>query len=283
MNNSSAKRLSEILALEIKERYGVDSVEAVRAKIEELILSDPSSTTFDQYLQLSKTKSHNAEWQKIIEKITIHESYFQRNENILNSVAKTVEQILSEKKTLRMWSVPCATGEEAYDLAFIAAERVYYQKYGTTTLNDKLLEDLSLDHVYIYGTDISETSLKHAKLGQYNDLTMGALRKLDPVRRRYFFTQNPEYYEVKPQIKRMVKFVVTNVMDPPLQSNFDVILCRNMLIYFGDEQKKRCQENLAQALAPGGYLFLGSVDQFLLNPDDFIQHTDEQSIWYQKK
>jgi chemotaxis protein methyltransferase CheR len=283
MNNSSAKRLSEILAIEIRERYGVDSGEAVRAKIEELILSDTSSSTFDQYVELSKTKNHNALWQKIIEKITIHESYFQRNENILNAVAKTVDEILSEKKTLRIWSVPCATGEEAYDLAFIVAECVYYQNYGTKKLNDKLLEDLSLDHIYIYGTDISETSLKYAKLGQYNDLAMGALRKLDPVRRRYFFNQTPDYYEVKPKIKRMVKFVVTNVIDPPLQSNFDIILCRNMLIYFSDEQKKKCQENLAKALVPGGRLFLGSVDPFLLNPDDFTQHTDDQSIWYQKK
>lgn len=283
MLNSGAKRLLEILALEIKDRYGIDSVEAVRAKIEELILNEDSSDSFERYLQLSKTKTHNADWQKIIEKITIHESYFRRNENILNAIEKIIDQILSVKKNIRIWSVPCATGEEAYDLAFIVAERAYYQNYGTTTLNDKLLEDLPLDHVYIYGTDISETSLKQAKIGQYDDLAMGALRKLDPIRRRYFFNQFPEYYEVKSLIKRMVKFVVANVIDPPLQSSFDIILCRNMMIYFADDQKRICQENLAKALVPGGCLFLGSVDPFLLDPNDFTQHTDGQSIWYQKK
>ncbi len=112
---------------------------------------------------------------------------------------------------------------------------------------------------------------------------MGSLRKLTPIKRRYFFNQVNELFEVKQFIKRIVKFVVANVLDQPIQNNFDIIMCRNMLIYFGDEQKKLCQKRLSDALVPGGYLFLGSVDPFLLDPKDFIQHSDGHSIWYQKK
>jgi chemotaxis protein methyltransferase CheR len=279
MPNFKIQRLAELLSIECERRYGISATEAVKGKIEELLLTE-EIPTFERLLQGNE---HNANWQKIIEKITIHEGYFHRNKNILDSIAKKIEQILEQKKSIRIWSVPCATGEEAYDLAFITIELLYKQHYGTATLSENLLNSLNLDNVYIYATDISELAIIKAKSGEYDDLTMGPLRKLDYTKKKYFFEQKGGFLAVKPFVKNAVKFVSANVLNPPLQNNFDIIVCRNMLIYFSDEQKLKCQQQLESTLAPGGFLFLGSVDPFMLDSKKFISHSDNNAIWYEKR
>lgn len=279
MPNFKIQRLAELLAIECEKRYGISATEAVKNKIAEL-LSTENLAIFEHLLQENE---HNTHWQKIIEKITIHEGYFHRNKNILDSIAQNIEKILEQKKSIRIWSIPCATGEEAYDLAFITIELLYKQHYGTTTLSDNLLSSLNLDNIYIYATDISELAIIKAKTGEYDDLTMGPLRKLDYAKKKYFFEQKDGTLAVKPFVKNAVKFVSANVLNPPLQNNFDIIVCRNMLIYFSDEQKLKCQQQLESTLVPGGVLFLGSVDPFLLDSKKFISHSDNDAIWYEKR
>lgn len=280
---SAIKQLSLILSDEVERRYGIASSETTRSKIEELLLSEKESWKIERYFELVKEASATEEWKKILEKITIHESYFQRNLNILNSAAVVIDNILKKKQSIRIWSVPCSTGEEAYDLAFLAIESLYKSKYGTNVFSDQMLNALNLDDMYVYATDVSENCLLKAKQGYYDTLTMGSMRKIDPIKKKYFFIEKDKGVEVKAFIKKRVKFVAANVFSPPLQTDFDLIMCRNMLIYFSDEKRKECQENLAQSLVGGGYLFLGSVDSFLLNPNQFIQHSDGSSIWYEKK
>jgi chemotaxis protein methyltransferase CheR len=284
MSTVSLKQLSNLIALELKTRYGLDSGENTLSKIEEHIKQDPSHNVFDKYVNLVKDKKHNNTWQDIIERVTIHETYFQRDKNILNSISSSIADILQKKEKIRIWSAACSTGEEAYDIGFLVIERMYQKLYGSTSINERLMENLPFENIYIYGTDISEICLKKAKLALYNDLPMGPLRKLDPIKKKHYFIQKEQNtFEIKPFVKRIVKFVVANILSESNQGNFDIIVCRNMMIYFSQENKKLCQERLSGYLNPGGFLFLGSVDPFLLDPKDFNQFSDGSSIWYQKK
>ncbi len=222
-------------------RYVLES--RLSRRLEELGFDD-----FDQYLMFLTAGPFQAEeFQEMFNRITINETSFFRNEPQLDvferHVLPQLMQARAQTKTLRFWSAACSSGEEPYTMA-IQLHR---------TLGVRLADW----RIEILGTDISEKVLDTASTGVYNHY---AVKSLDPLVLRRYFTQQGAQYVLDPTIKSMVRFEKLNLKDTMAASRFglfDVIFCRNVLIYFDDAMKQSCAQMFHRQLQPDGTLFIG--------------------------
>jgi|GEM_PF-166280 len=144
---------------------------------------------------------------------------------------------------VRLWVVGCATGEEAYSLAMLCAERAF--------------ELPDAPGVQVFATDIDEPAIARARAGLY---TPADVADVSAERLRRFFTLEDERYRVRPELRELVLFANHNVLADPPFSHLDLVSCRNVLIYLDRIAQERVIETFHFALEPGGYLFLGNVE-----------------------
>lgn len=202
----------------------------------------------DDYLYFIKYNPRGQqELQELIEAIVINETFFFREQEHFQALA---QMILPESRApMRIWSCGCSTGEEAYSLAATAAE---------------CLPNERLRRIDILGTDISNTALESARRGTYTEQALRevSLRQL----RRYFDKDDSESYRVKKELRELVSFGRLSVIDAAGVAKigaFDVIFCRNSLMYMDDHSRHKALVNLYQALNRGGWLFLGKSESAL--------------------
>jgi len=199
---------------------------------------------------------------RLIDEVTVQETTFARDRGQLDSIPwhsllRNAQRAGSA--TIRAWSAGCATGEEAYTLALLAAEAF-------TT---------AYPPVDVLGTDISGAAIAAAAAGRYRER---AVRELDPeLRRRYLEPQADNTYLVGKHLRELVRFRRHNLacdpVPPPGQAAFDIITCRNVLIYFDATVVVRVLGRLDQSLRPDGRLLLGAADALqrtvrIATPDD---------------
>lgn len=197
--------------------------------------------------------------EQLIEEVTVKETSFLRDRGQLTSIdwklllenarARGSEQV-------RVWTAPCATGEEAYSLALLACEAF----------------TPALPPVSILATDISVGALAHARRGVYGSRSVSAVSAA--LRTRYFRSQ-PEGLAVGDRLRPLVTFAVHNLITHPFppvgHAPFDLILCRNVLIYFDNETVGRVLDSFQHALAPSGELVLGATDVLCANASRLAQ------------
>ena len=212
-------------------------------RLEELEVDD-----YDQYISfLSMGPYKDDEFQEMFNKITINETSFFRNEPQLEVFEKqALPKILEARagvKRLRVWSAACSSGEEPYTLAMIV-----HRALGIRMADWK---------VEILGSDISEKVLADAQSGRYTDYSMRTTNSL--VKSRYF-KQEGQQWMLDEQIKKMVNFQLHNLKDrlgAKRFGTFDVIFCRNVMIYFDDAMKDTVLQCFSDQLASDGTLFIG--------------------------
>ena len=163
---------------------------------------------------------------------------------------------------VRIWVIGCATGEEAYSIAMLCAERV--------------LDTLQAPSVQIFASDIDDAAIAHAREGLY---TLNDTADVSPERLRRFFTVEDGRYRIRREIREMVLFANHNVLKDPPFSHLDLASCRNMLIYLNHTAQERVMETLHFALNPGGYLFLGTSESVDGSNDLFANVSREQHIF----
>lgn len=205
--------------------------------------------SFRDYFYRVKYDTSHAEFNQLMNLVTTNETYFYRNEPQLESFAsEALPEILSRKratggpKTLKIWSAGCSTGEEPYTLGMIVREAIGAEPGW---------------QIEIIANDISENVLAQARLGEYHGATLRYVPK--SIIGRYF-EQCGEKYRVTPEIRGLVKFVQLNLNEThklSMYRDLDVIFCRNVMIYFSEEVKKRIVKGYYQALAPGGLMYIG--------------------------
>lgn len=186
--------------------------------------------------------------------LTISETYFFRQRDTFDALA---EKILPERvavraaqaRPLRIWSAGCASGEEPYSIAMFVRQR---------------LPDLPAAGIEIFGTDLNSHVLARAARGVF---TEWSFRDTPPGLKGTFFTRKPNgRYEISPEIRRMVKFSRLNFAEPFYppefgeREEFDLILCRNVLMYFSGDWQEKIIARFCAALAPGGWLIVGPCD-----------------------
>lgn len=206
------------------------------------------------YLQrLEDPAAGPREWRLLESAITINETFFFRFAEQFDVLRRILLPELvgraSETRRLRIWSVGCSTGAEPYSVAVL--------------LHDLLGDALPNWRIAITGTDIDESALRVARAAEY---TPWALRTVGEEERARLFDRDGERYRLKPQYRRMVRFEHHNMMSlldasTTLQFNdFDLILCRNVLIYFSPEVATRLVGALAERLARDGHLLVGHAE-----------------------
>ena len=148
-----------------------------------------------------------------------------------------------------IWSAAASTGQEAYSIGILITDAIRLKGMGTV-----LMEDFG-----ITGTDISSDALAKALKGRYSIMEVG--RGLPRDMRDRHFILDGDHYCVKEEIRKLMDFKLFNIQDPFTQiGGFDVIFCRNILIYFTNDAKKKILSQFYQILAPNGYLLLGAAE-----------------------
>lgn len=224
------------------------------------------------YLAELETNPPPEECGALAEELTVTETYFFRNRDQFNALAGAVlpDRMArhGEPRTLRLLSAGCASGEEAYSLAIVAAE---------------ILREPDWD-VAVRAVDLNPAALAKARRARYSDW---ALRDTPDDARRRWFTADTGGLTVVPEARRRVAFETANLADPAhdlwRRGSYDVVFCRNVLMYFSPEQRRAVIDRLAHALLPGGYLFLGHAESLSGLSDAFHLHHTHDAFYYQRK
>lgn len=180
-------------------------------------------------------------YRKFMDHLTINVSEFFRNKNQWDTLqAQILPKLMRQGRMLKSWSAGCSTGEEPYSLAMLLKE----------SIPDRFEP--------IWATDLDEDALNKAKEGVYPEKTVSTVPF--PMLSKYFVQRNGQY-EVKQEIKNLVRFQKHDLIEDPFPVDFDLILCRNVVIYFTEETKEKLYKKFVNALRPGGVLFIGSTEQ----------------------
>ncbi len=212
----------------------------------ETVLRERGVTRSNDILTLLTQPDAAAVKQELVEALLNNETYFFRDRQVFNQLAGTVLPALcrarSESRTLRIWSAGCSTGQEPLSLAIMLIEQ------GLTPGNGWAVD--------LVATDVSHTAIEAARIGRYSRFEIQ--RGLGVTQMLRHFEEGPDGWQASRQVLGMVRYQVANLLDcPPPGGAFDLILCRNLLIYFDDEAKRLACAQLRQALAAHGRLLLG--------------------------
>lgn len=223
------------------------------------------------YYYLVYHQNRDSELEYLLDLITTHETYFFREERQLLAFEQEIlPQILSEKqasRTLRIWSAGCATGEEPYSIAILCTEK----------------EELRSWDVDIFASDLSQRVIQSARKGIYPESSFRSTP--ESFKERYFVQVDDHHYRIQDHLRQMVTFGKLNLLDEQkagLFGELDVIFCRNVIIYFDNEAKKKVIENLYRRLRKNGFLLLGHSESLLSLSTKFRLVHLKNDMVYQK-
>lgn len=226
-------------------------------------------TNCDQLLDGLKRNHPPGLRTQVVDAMTTNETFWFRD---VNHYRVLIEQVLPEfnRSRIRLWSAAASTGQESYSVAITLQNAIS---------QNRLEKNLQYE---IVGTDISPSAIKQAQQGRYCGVSIG--RGLSDDQRRRYFDDDGQCIEVKAQYKKGVQFKEFNLLTPYTSlGRFDVIFCRNVLIYFSQATKRDILQRLAGSLNVGGYLFVGSTESMYGNEDLFNMIKTPAGLVYQKR
>ncbi|HHV72192.1 MAG TPA: protein-glutamate O-methyltransferase CheR [Clostridia bacterium] len=224
------------------QKTGIDlqsyKFQQMKRRLDMLLKSNNLSNYRDYFNLISQDKE---KYQEFLDKITINVSEFFRNPNQFFYLRdKILPDLYKENGPLKIWSAACSTGEEPYSVAMLIKE-------AGVKIKDKII-----------ATDIDNKVLQKAMRGIYSKKS---ITNVPPnYLNKYFEKKSDDEYIVKKEIKDMVKFVHHNLLKDEYEKDYDLILCRNVVIYFTDETKQNLYKKFNQSLKPGGVLFTGNTE-----------------------
>lgn len=210
------------------------------------------------------------ELENVFDAVTTNETYFFREPAQLEAfVDEIVPEILARGSSpkVRIWSAGCSSGEEPYTIAMLLAERGYFDR---ATFE-------------IFASDINHDVLNRARRGEYRE---SSFRSTSPDLRARYFAEKPEnVWRISDEIRNRVSFGRLNLYEQSkagLVGSVDVIFCRNVIIYFDDESKRRVIHGFHERLVDGGFLLLGHSESLISLSTDFkLRHLTHDMV-YQK-
>lgn len=215
-------------------------------------------TDLDRLITKLALSRHSSLAHKLIEALLNNETYFFRDramfDMLRDSVLPQLAQARASSRRLRIWSVGCSTGQEALSLAMLFAEQ------------EARWAGWSIE---ILGTDVSQSVVEMARTACYSQFQIQ--RGLGVEQMVKWFDETEQGWRAQDKLRRMVRFETHNLLDPlPDQSGFDIILCRNVLLYFDESTRTRAFDRLATALAPDGWLMLGAGETTIGQTGRFV-------------
>jgi len=223
--------------------------------------------TFDDLVRVIRTKMDEAVVRDVVEAMTTNESFFFRDTKPFDQFKALVLPALlksrAASRTIRIWSAACSSGQEPYSLAMILSEMA-------AQLNGWKIE--------IVGTDLSTEILNRAKEGMYSQFEVQ--RGLPITMLVKNFAQIGDRWQINAKIRGMVQYKEFNLLQDPMPlGRFDVVFCRNVLIYFDQPTKTRVLNSVAKLMPEDGFLFLGGAETVLGITDKFQMVPGQRGVY----
>ena len=231
----------------------------MKRRIDSLIARH-SYKDYKEYVNAIKTDT--SMFEEFVNYLTINVSEFWRNPEQWKILERDIiPELLKRSAKLKIWSAACSTGDEPYSLVML------------------LSKFMPLKNIEIIATDIDKQVLEKAQTGLYNQKSLAGLPKefVD----KYFDKIGLSNYQIHDEIKKCVKFSKGNLLEDKFDKGFDLIVCRNVVIYFTDEAKTDIYRRFHESLKPGGYLFVGSTEQIINYKA--LNYTCYHSFFYKKE
>ncbi|QIG80248.1 CheR family methyltransferase [Stakelama tenebrarum] len=220
------------------------------------ILRELNLETLDQLVSMLITARDSQIADRLVDALLNQETSFFRDAAVLDTAIAALADLQQEapQRRLRIWSAGCATGQEPLSLAMLLSEQ---EAAGNWNIPE------------IVATDISVSALERARTGRYSQFE---IQRGLPVRRMMqWFEGKDSGWTARPELVRRIRFRQHNLsIDPPPPGRFDMILCRNVMLYFSLSLRRRVFETLAEALRPGGLLVLGAGETVIGQTDAFV-------------
>jgi chemotaxis protein methyltransferase CheR len=264
------RRLCEFLY----RRTGMVFTEAKRYYVDRRVHERMEATgaiAFADYFARLRSDFHR-EVEQFVNAFTVNETYFYREDHQLRCLTNDLlaERLRAKKRgeAIRIWSVPCSTGEEPYSIAIWLLEN---------------WPQVDAYDIEIVGSDIDTDVIEAARQGIFGKR---ALMRLTPeLIEKYFVETGPETWRILDDLRQSIHFTAANIVEASqtfLHGRFDVIFCRNVLIYFDDVSRRIAAENLYDNLSPGGYICLGHTESMSRISPLFEVCRFEDAIVYRK-
>lgn len=241
------------------------------------LLSIEGCGSFGELLHRVRNDSSRGLQRRVVDAITTGETLFFRDAAPFELLQHKLIPELIDRRTrqlgvrarvpIRIWSAACSTGQEVYSVAMVLSE---------------LLAPLERYEIRILGTDISDRALAYASRGHFNKIEVE--RGLPPEKRDRFFQKEPGSWRVRDELRALASFRRVNLLrDLPDLGRFDVIMCRNVAIYFREEDRVLLFERLAEMLDPEGALIIGATECIAGSTALFEAKRHLRAVFYQKR
>jgi len=228
--------------------------------------------SFRPYFDLVCFQASGAELQALVNAMTVNETYFYREEYqlkcLVHSILPEVVKTLDPGDTIKIWSMPCSTGEEPYSIAFYLLE------------NWSRVDDYNIE---IVASDIDTEVLEKARRGVYGERALQHV-SADTIK-KYMTRTNDGQHQIIDAIRSSIKFSQLNIFEAineRTHGGFDVVFCRNMLIYFDDLSRREAAGAIFAAMRPGGFVCLGHSESMSRISSLFNIRNFPEAIVYQK-
>ena len=266
MTGSSQRVLASMLEartgqqLSLSRRWRIDTALAS-------IIREHGFSSMDELVSKVMSGQAPALTDQVVEALLNNETYFFRDklpfDLLFGGPLKRLEKARSGERRLSVWCAGCSTGQEAYSLAMsFAEEKARWQGW----------------KIDIVGTDLSRSAIDRARAGSYSQFEVQ--RGLPVVQMIRWFEEDKGAWLVSRQLKDMVRFEVRNMNEPPPHpGKFDIILCRNILLYFTPEMRRQAFNRLAEAVAQDGTLMLGAGETVLGQTDRFMSDPEHRGLY----
>jgi len=252
------------IQFEASKRYFVD-----KRLVERMAATD--SRLFRDYFSMLRFQASGEELQKLTNLMTVNETYFFREEYQFKCLVNAILPELVSRKTsdgpLRIWVLPSSSGEEPYSIAIYLLEQ-------WAQINDYDIE--------IIASDIDTSILNLARIGRYSERSV---QNLPQQYLQKYFHRIGNSYQISDTLREAVEFTRVNLSeraDTRPYRNFDVVFCRNLLIYFDDVSRKAAAETFFDALRPGGFICLGHSESMSRISSLYKVRKFNEAIVYQK-
>jgi chemotaxis protein methyltransferase CheR len=229
--------------------YDAHQFEQLADRLAPLVVARGLSSFLDYYYVL-KYSATAEEWHAVMDALAVQETYFWREIDQIRAVVSEVVPVLVDAlrgRTLRIWSIPCATGEEPLTMAMVLGEAGWFQRAP----------------IDLVGSDASPAAIGRARTGRYGERSF---RNLPESMRERYFTAADGAYAVSPDLHRRVSYDVVNLMDPEQMARHasaSIVFCRNVFIYFSDRSIRRALGVLERSMPSPAYLCVAAAESLL--------------------
>jgi chemotaxis protein methyltransferase CheR len=259
-----------VLAGLLEARTGQQLAMARRWRIDTTLgplLAQHGIPSLDHLVQRIVSGSDNRLADQAIEALLNHETFFFRDMGAFRQFdeqgLERLRSVRADRRSLRIWSAGCSTGQEAYTLAMMFSERP--ERWAGWTID-------------ILGTDLSATAIERARRGRYSQFEIQ--RGLPVSQMLRHFSSETNEWQISQHLRSRLRFKVHNLLSPPPPGGvFDAVLCRNVLLYFSSDVRGLVFGRIASAMAPDGLLMLGAGETVMGQTDAFVSDFEARGLY----